>query len=155
MKPERIEIVPCEPPTVLEDGTMTQIGDIWSYADETNIYVGNSGKSTSKFNWSATVEDATNDLRSYIDQQITELKQRPGTLITYPSTFDATETTTSIPNIAHFTAGTDQLLVNFNQTILREGIDYVVDTENNGIRLTRFSLDAGDVLQFIVIAQED
>jgi hypothetical protein len=154
IKPQKIEITPCEPPTVKEDGTITSIGDIWSYADETNIYVGNTGESISKFHWSAMADDATNDLRTYIDQQITELKSRPGNIILHPSTFDATEDTTSISDIANFHAGIDHIVVNFNQTVLRENIDYVVNTETNGIDLiNNFVLNAGDVLQFIVLEQ--
>ena len=154
MKPERIDVSPCEPPTILEDGTITSIGDIWSYADEVNLYVGNSGSSVSKFHWAVTVEDATNDLRSYIDQQINEIKSKPGNIILYPSTFNATEDTTSISNIANFNAGIDHIIVNFNQTVLRENIDFRVNTTINGIDLINgFMLNAGDVLQFIVLDQ--
>lgn len=54
VKPENITITPCEPPTILENGTITSIGDIWSYADEHRLYVGNSGTSVSKFQWIVT-----------------------------------------------------------------------------------------------------
>ena len=155
VKPAKIEVSPCEPPTVNPDGTVTSIGDIWSYADETNIYVGNSGRSTSKFHWNAMTTDNSNDLRSYIDQQMIELKSRPGNIVLHPSTFTATEDTTSIANIANFHAKTDHIIINFNQTILRDGIDYQIDADTNGITLLTFALTAGDVLQFIVLAQSD
>lgn len=149
IKPERIDITPCEPPS---DGTT--IGDIWSYADEEKLYVGNSGESTSKFNWSVTTEDATNDLRTYIDQTIEELKTRPGNLDTYLSTYTAeTDGISEISNISNFNASVDKIIINFNQTILQYGRDYVVDTTTNGIRLISFTLNAGDILQFTVLAQ--
>lgn len=153
MKPERIDINPIEPPTVI-NGEITTIGDIWSYADEVYLYVGNSGKSVSKFHWAVTVEDATNDLRSYIDQQITELKQRPGNIILNPSTYEAIDDTTAIYNIANFDASCDKIIVNFNQTVLRENIDYRVNVDNNGIDLINgFMLTSGDILQFVVVEQ--
>ncbi len=151
MKPERIDITPCEPPA-----PGTTIGDVWSYADDIKLYVGNSGDATSKFSWAVTTEDATNDLRSYIDQTVEELKARPGNLITKLSTYTAEENgVTEIYNISNFHAGLDKIVVNFNQTILQEGRDYVVDTLLNGIRLVSFALDEGDILQFTVIIQAD
>lgn len=151
VKPERIDITPCEPP---DDGAT--IGDIWSYADETKLYVGNSGGSTSKFQWAVTTEDATNDLRTYIDKTVEELKSRPGNLITHLSTYTAEDNDVAeIHNIKDFHAGLDKIIVNFNQTILQPGRDYIIDTINNGIRLVTFTLNEGDILQFTVISQAD
>ncbi|WP_300943875.1 hypothetical protein [uncultured Duncaniella sp.] len=151
MKPERIDITPCEPP---DEGT--EIGDIWSYADDTKLYVGNSGASTSKFNWAVTTEEATNDLRTYIDKTVEELKARPGTLITHLSTYTAEDNEIAeIHNIRDFHAGLDKIIVNYNQTILQQNRDYVIDTANNGIRLISFSLYEGDILQFTILSQAD
>ena len=134
VKPERIDIVPCEPPTVRADGTLSIIGDIWSYADETNLYVGNSGDSTSKFSWTVSSEDKTTDLREYIIQEIEKIKNRPGKIITKLSTFTATEDHTRIiRNINNFVGGVDKLIVNYNQTVLRNGTDYIIHSKYNGI----------------------
>ena len=156
VKPERIDIVPCEPPTAKPDGTLSVIGDIWSYADETNLYVGNSGDSTSKFSWTVSSEDKTTDLRDYINQEIETLKQSPGKIITKLSTFTATEDNTRIiKNISSFTGGVDKLIVNYNQTILRNGTDYIIHSKYNGIELLNFELDKDEVLQFTVLKQVD
>lgn len=155
VKPEHIDVTPCEHPTIRDDGTMTAIGDIWTYADETNLYVGNTGESTSKFKWTVTNESPTNDLRSYIDQEIEKLKQRPGTIDTVVSVFTSEEDgTVDIPNIKGFDDN-DEIIVNYHQTVLRKNIDYMINTLINGITLTNFSLDKDDMLQFTVLKQED
>ena len=153
MKPQRIDIVPSEPPTVNPDGTISTIGDIWSYADENYLYVGNSGTSTSKFNWSISCEDATNDLRSYIDQEIQNIKSNPGKIETKLSTFTATTDGAYSITIKDFNAQADKLIVNYNQTVLREGIDYDINKDINGITMKSFNLKTGDILQFMVIKQ--
>ena len=152
--PEKIDVQPIEPPNPNEDGTPTTIGDIWSYADETYLYVGNSGEATSAFKWSVSTEDDTADLRTYIDQQIAELQQRPGNFVTQQYAYTAEEDGVSyIPiNVEGYTGNVDKLIVNFGQTLLREGIDYTVDA--TGIQLTNFTLSTGDIIQFIIIEQE-
>ena len=153
--PEQTDIDPCEPPTILADGTVTEIGDIWSYADETNLYVGNTGTSTSKFKWTVTTEDATNDLRSYLEQQIESMKNRPGKIITYLSIFTASAPDTRhVADISNFVAGVDKIVVNLNQTVLQEDRDFMVTPADNGITLLTFGLDAGDILQFTIFKQE-
>ena len=154
VKPEKIDITPCEPPSVLEDGTISSIGDIWSYADDINLYVGNSGLSISKFRWAVSTEDATNDLRSYIDQEISTLKNKPGNIITHLSTYTAeTDNVRIIDNISNFVGNRDKIIVNLNQTVLRESIDFIVRPDNNGIELISFALSNGDILQFTVLEQ--
>lgn len=156
VKPKTIDIVPCEPPTILEDGTKTEIGDIWSYADETYLYVGNSGWSTSKFNWNITTEDATNDLRGYLEEEILSWRKKPGNIIPHHSLFVASHhETVHVADIENFRAGIDKIIVNLNQTILQPEVDYVIDEVDNGITLQRFSLEPGDILQFTVLEQED
>ena len=154
VKPERIDIVPCEPPTVRADGTLSIIGDIWSYADETNLYVGNSGDSTSKFSWTVSSEDKTTDLREYIVQEIEKIKNQPGKIVTKLSTFTSTEDHTRIiRNINNFVGGVDKLIVNYNQTVLRNGTDYIIHSKYNGIELIGFELDKDEILQFTILKQ--
>lgn len=153
MKPQRIDVVPSEPPTVNSDGSISTIGDIWSYADENYLYVGNSGTSTSKFDWSVSCEDATNDLRSYIDEEIKQVKNNPGKIETKLSTFTATTDGAYSITINDFNAQVDKLIVNYNQTVLREGIDYDINKDINGITMKAFNLKTDDILQFMVIKQ--
>ena len=152
VKPEKIDIVPSEPPNMI-DGVPSVIGDIWTYADAEYLYVGNTGTATSKFNWSVSSEDSTADLRTYIDQQIAELKNRPGNFETKMAAVTATADDTSvIETIPDYDPTCDKLLVNYGQTILREGIDYV--TTGYGITLTNIRLKKDDIIQFIIIVQE-
>lgn len=91
-------------------------------------------------------------LKKEFGRQIDALKLRPGNLITVASTYVApVDSTDTINAIAQFVGTVDKLVVNFNQTILREGIDYAI--EDNGIRLLTFKLNKGDTFQFIVIKQ--
>ena len=152
VKPEKIDIVPSEPPNMI-DGVPSVIGDIWTYADAEYLYVGNTGTATSKFNWSVSSEDSTADLRTYIDQQIAELKNRPGNFETKMAAITATADDTSvIETIPDYDPTCDKLLVNYGQTILREGIDYVIT--GYGITLTNIRLKKDDIIQFIIIVQE-
>lgn len=153
MKPALIDIQPCEPPTMLIDGTRTTIGDIWRYADEKYLYVGNSGDSTSKFAWSVSSEDSTADLRSYIDKEIAKAKAAPGRFETQLYVYTAEEDNiTDIVYVEGYTSGIDKLVVNFGQTLLREGIDYTI--VGSGIHLNNIVLKAGDIVQFMIIVQE-
>lgn len=52
--PVNYSVLPCEHPTIV-DGAMTNIGDVWCYVDERYLYVGNTGKSTSKFKWTVSI----------------------------------------------------------------------------------------------------
>lgn len=89
------------------------------------------------------------ELKTYVDKRLTE----PGKIVTATSTFtaslDAVDTINAVENYVH---GIDKLIINYNQTILREGIDYVIEA-GGSIQLKEFSLKSGDVLQFIVIKQ--
>lgn len=52
--PTDYRVSPCEPPSAVsaEDGLFdAYIGDIWITADASNLYIGNSGNATSKFQW--------------------------------------------------------------------------------------------------------
>ena len=152
--PANIAIDPCEPPVDI-DGHPCAIGDIWSYADEHNLYVGNTGDAVSKFRWTLTSEDNTNDLRSYMDEIVLhEIHERPGTIVTEVSTFtasrDGVRTTTPISN---YDPLLDKLIVNYNQTVLRRNIDYSINMDTAKLTLTNFTLNKDDILQFIVFKQ--
>lgn len=154
MKPTRINIVPCEPPfnsNTMEPGS---IGDVWAYADITNIYVGNSGDATSKFSWTASIEEETNDIKGYIRSEVESLRREPGRIIPHLSTYTAeNDGEFIIDNIANFHAGVDKLVINLYQTVLRPDIDYKIRKDTNGIELVLTSLNKGDILQFIVLEQ--
>lgn len=89
------------------------------------------------------------ELKTYVDKRLTE----PGKIVTATSIFtaslDAVDTINAVENYVH---GVDKLIINYNQTILREGTDYVIET-GGSIQLKEFSLKSGDILQFIVIKQ--
>jgi len=155
-RPQTINVHPCEAPTTDSDGKLQPIGDIWTHADETYLYVGNSGTSTSKFAWSVSTQDKNNDLRSYIDDQLEEAREAPGKIVPYASTYESVaDGTVNIVNISNYDAYRDRLVVNLNQTILRPGIDYEIDKEHNGINLLTLDLDYGEMLQFVVLKQTD
>lgn len=93
-------------------------------------------------------------LRSNMISLINSLMARPGNIITHFSVYtESIGNTDVIRSIPNFDSSIDKLIVNFNQTILRPGVDYVVSgngiTLRNGIRL---AID--DTLLFIVIKQE-
>lgn len=155
IEPKRIDITPCEPPTVLADGTVTTIGDIWTYADTNNLYVGNTGLSTSKFKWTVSTEDVTNDLRGFLQSEINKFRNLPGKIITHLYVFTASEDhEVHISQIENYNARRgDKMIVNYNQTVLREGIDYDLTPLDDGITLKTFELDAGEIIQFTIFEQ--
>ena len=149
--PTYIDVAACEPP-----GVGNTIGDVWYHADENYLYVGNTGNATSKFRWTVTTQKDTVDIRTYIDQELEKLKQRPGTIVTKLAVYEATaDGISTITSISGFNGVVDKLIVNFNQTILRENTDYIILTTENGIQLKTFTLSQGDILQFTIFKQED
>ena len=130
------------------------IGDVWSYADETYLYVGNTGNATSAFHWIVTTTAQSVDLKAYLDALIEDLKNRPGKFVTRVIAYTAEEDNVSAIPIDDFNIGVDKLLmVNYGQTILREGTDYVLT--DTGIGLTQFSLNTGDIVQFVIVVQAE
>lgn len=151
--PTQVDIRPCEPPNLdPKTGERTTIGDIWSHADNENIYVGNTGTATSKFHWSASTQEATADLKTHLEKLIEEAMSKPGKFVTKLCAYDCTTDNTDTIMVAGYNSGIDRLIVNYGQTILREEIDYVL--VDGGIRLTNMKLMIGDVLQFVIIVQE-
>ena len=68
--------------------------------------------------------------------------------------YTAEEDNVSAIPIDDFNVGVDKLLmVNYGQTILREGTDYVLT--DTGIGLTQFSLNTGDIVQFVIVVQAE
>ena len=58
----------------------------------------------------------------------------------------------NIPIIADFDGRIDKLVVNYNQTILRVGVDYIIT--DTGVDFTdNITLMAGDEVQFVVLKQ--
>lgn len=152
--PSQINVWPIEPPNVDAAGNRKTIGDIWYRADEYNLYVGNSGTATSKFHWVVSTQTQNTDLRSYLESTINELKNRPGNFFTKLIVY--TEETSGNRNITinDYTSNTDKILiVNYGQTVLREGQDY--DITDTGIRLLNITLTAGDILQFLIVIQSN
>ena len=153
-KPQDITIRPTEPGALDAEGNRMIIGDVWSYADETYLYVGNTGNATSAFHWIVTTTAQSVDLKAYLDALIEDLKNRPGKFVTRVIAYTAEEDNVSAIPIDGFNAGVDKLLmVNYGQTILREGTDYVLT--DTGIGLTQFNLNTGDIVQFVIVVQAE
>lgn len=141
--------------TILNDRIDAVQNEYNSYKDEFNTYKENAEK---QFNsYKESVEKQFTDLHTYIDTQIKavvdDIKTNPGNIITKTSIFTASiDNVDTVNHIADFVYGVDKLVVNYNQTILRPDIDYVVET-SGGLQLKGFTLAKGDVLQFIVLKQ--
>ena len=67
--------------------------------------------------------------------------------------FDCTEDNTATIPVSNFDINSDVLLVNYNQTILRMGIDYSVSADGTSISLLTSTLSTGDQVQLIIIKQ--
>ena len=103
---------------------------------------------------SNSVTDMSKEFNEKLDRIIDMINTRPGNIDARASVVivDA-DNTTHIGPINDFQSGLDKLVVNYGQTLLREGIDYVVS--NDGIDLlNNVTLKTGDVVQFIVLKQE-
>lgn len=149
--PAQITVQPVEPPNML-DGKRTTIGDIWSHADETYLYVGNTGNATSGFHWIVSTATQTTDLRTYLENAIAELKARPGKFETRLIAYTVESDNPKVIHLTDFNGGVDKiLLVNYGQTVLRENVDYIITA--TGIELVNLNLVAGDILQFLIVLQ--
>lgn len=97
-------------------------------------------------------------LRRETERQIAALKARPGILVPITSVYVApTNNVDTIAKVANFDPRFDQLIVNYNQTILRAGIDYTIQVDDAGtgagLIFPQIRLQMNDVLQFIVMKQ--
>lgn len=175
-KPAAIIVHPSEPP--MRDGNRAVIGDIWYEADETYLYVGNTGDATSKFYWSVTNQDTTTSLTTYLETEIKRITEEmeaerkhlwdemhkfqdgvvgtlnytPGRIYTRSVVFESPEDDVYTIPIPDFTYNLDKILVNYGQTILREDLDYKLIP--GGIELLNIKLPKDDIVQFVVIRQD-
>lgn len=97
-------------------------------------------------------------LKRETERQIAALKARPGILVPITSMYTApTNDVDTIAKVADFDPRFDHLIINYNQTILRAGIDYVFEVNATGteagLRFPQIRLQQHDVLQFIVMKQ--
>lgn len=98
-------------------------------------------------------------LKKETDSQVAALKSRPGLISSVTSVFTATiDNTDTIGAIDGFDPRYDKLVVNFNQTILRESLDYQIDPLNaektsGGLIFPKIRLMKGDTLVLIVLKQ--
>lgn len=124
--------------------------------------------SDSKNDMETTVVEKIKEIDTRVDVKLAELAEkydkllenmsntiltRPGNLYPVISYFEAVhDATVDVETIDNFDGTIDKLLVNYGQTILREGLDYKIT--RNGITLIGgMQLVAGDILQFIVMKQ--
>lgn len=109
----------------------------------------------------ADIDKAVKDYRERLDQltksvndDIAALKARPGVISNVTSDLTVTQDNLNmITGITGFDHRYDKLLVNFQQTILRQGLDYTIDEESGNLYFKDIRFNSGDVLQFIVLKQ--
>ena len=98
-------------------------------------------------------KQSLDSMKEYMDQEIQALKTRPGKIEALSSIFTAVQNDTrTIDNIENFVAGVDHLIINYNQTLLRNYIDYTIN-DDGVVTLLKFGLNTGDILQLIVLKQ--
>ena len=109
----------------------------------------------------ADIDKAVKDYRERLDQltksvndDIAALKARPGVISNVTSDLIVTQDNLNmITGVTGFDHRYDKLLVNFQQTILRQGLDYTIDEESGNLYFKNIRFNNGDVLQFIVLKQ--
>ena len=109
----------------------------------------------------ADIDKAVKDYRERLDQltksvndDIAALKARPGVISNVTSDLTITQDNLNmITGITGFDHRYDKLLVNFQQTILRQGLDYTIDEETGNLYFKDIRFNSGDVVQFIVLKQ--
>ena len=109
----------------------------------------------------ADIDKAVKDYRERLDQltksvndDIAALKARPGVISNVTSDLIVTQDNLNmITGVTGFDHRYDKLLVNFQQTILRQGLDYTIDEESGNLYFKNIRFNSGDVLQFIVLKQ--
>lgn len=108
----------------------------------------------------ADIDKAVKDYRERLDQltksvndDIAALKARPGVISTVVSDLTVTQDKLdTIPAVTGFDPKYDKLVINYQQTILRQGVDYIIE-EVGSIYFPNIKFYSGDVLQFIVLKQ--
>lgn len=101
----------------------------------------------------ADYQERISDLKKYTDKQVEVLEARPGVINEVISTWTATsDNVDTISAVTGFDPKTDKLIINYRQTILRNGLDYIIE-EAGSIVFKDIRFSSGDVLQFIVLKQ--
>ncbi|MCM1294982.1 MAG: hypothetical protein NC311_05525 [Muribaculaceae bacterium] len=87
------------------------------------------------------------------EKKFEALRTAPGNIVARVSNVKIdSDGVKGIPIIAEFDGHVDQLVVNYNQTVLRIGVDYIIT--DTGIDFTdNITLMAGDEVQFVVLKQ--
>lgn len=162
--PKHFRITPCEPPTII-NGVVQDIGDIWAYADEENLYVGSTGTSTSKFHWEISNSSLgeTISVVAGLDKRVEEFNNSIAKFEDYIKRFAEEENLSilrslyTVPDpipkripVKDFDRTTDSLIVNMEQTILRENIDYFIGADNT-ITVLGINLKVGTTFEFVII----
>lgn len=101
----------------------------------------------------ADYQERIKELKSYTDAQVDALEARPGVISEVISTWTATsDNIDTINAVTGFNPKTDKLIINYRQTILRNGLDYIIE-DSGSIVFKEIRFFTGDVLQFIVLKQ--
>ncbi|MDE6041288.1 MAG: hypothetical protein K2F99_06895, partial [Muribaculaceae bacterium] len=145
-KPTKIDIYPTEPPGTDSKGKPKTIGDMWWYADETNLYVGNTGNATSAFHWSVSTTDKTSDITSYLESELANIKGKSEYINYELIAVEFEEDNVSFVEIGWWDWKKDSLMVNYNQTVLLEGVDY--SRSETGITFIGRRFNKGDIIQY-------
>lgn len=105
---------------------------------------------------SSRLSGSSNFIEAYADRinsMETWLLSNAGKFITSNSLYTCTaDGTTTIP-VSDYDVENDVLLVNYNQTILRCGIDYSIKADGSSISLLTTTINKDETIQFIVIRQ--
>ena len=153
--PVDIDIHPTEHPGFEDDGvTPKTIGDIWYSADNTFLYVGNTGNATSAFHWTAGTAESNVNFKSTITEAIDNLVDlivtNPGRIKTRTVVYTASQTGVYNIPVEGFTPSKERIfLVNYGQTLLREGIDYYIT--NTGVELSAIRINTGESIMVTVV----
>lgn len=168
--PEHVRVNPCEPPEII-DGVVQDIGDIWAYADEENLYVGNTGSAKSKFHWEVSDVSMSetwgivDELQKQVDdfeKDLGNLQNKVDDIESSPAKIEISRSYYTVPDdythgqkiyVPNFDQSVDHLTVNMMQTLLRENLDYTIHLDNS-ITLNVINLKPKTVIEFIVIKQK-
>lgn len=110
--------------------------------------------------WNTTIQTLTASFNNVIaelnnrwEKKLAEVAAAPGRIIAHVANITAeSDGVKGISIIPEFDGHTDKLVVNYNQTILRYGVDYVIT--DTGIDFTdNITLMKGDEVQFVVLKQ--
>ena len=143
--------------TTIHDEFSKQIDSLYEHIEELNKSI--------REDFTESINQLGNTLRDEMRKTFTDFNEKLTNLdnkfSTRPGNIDAlivnytaiSDNITEIAVIDGFVGTYDKLIVNYGQTILRQGIDYNI-TEDNGIILkNNITLAKDDVVQFIILKQ--